>query len=231
MKVKYDLHVHSGLSPCAENDMTPCNIVGFAKLNGLDMVAVSDHNAIGNVQVCLEVGNAYGVTVVPAMELQTAEDIHVLCLFPTYESLKAFYDSVGFYDIKNRAEIFGEQNLYDTEDEIVGKEERLLLNASKLSCDGVKDLADSFGGIAIPAHVDREENGMVAVLGAVTEEFTAVELSTRATPEQVSEYSERFNVIIDSDAHTLDKISMGNVIDLEDLSAESLIKKLKNSPV
>lgn len=231
MKVKYDLHVHSGLSPCAENDMTPCNIVGFAKLNGLDMVAVSDHNAIGNVQVCLEVGNAYGVTVVPAMELQTAEDIHVLCLFPTYESLKAFYDSVGFYDIKNRAEIFGEQNLYDTEDEIVGKEERLLLNASKLSCDGVKDLADSFGGIAIPAHVDREENGMVAVLGAVTEEFTAVELSTRATPEQVSEYSERFNVIIDSDAHTLDKISMGNVIDLEDLSAESLIKKLKNRPV
>lgn len=231
MKVKYDLHVHSGLSPCAENDMTPCNIVGFAKLNGLDMVAVSDHNAIGNVQVCLEVGNAYGVTVVPAMELQTAEDIHVLCLFPTYESLKAFYDSVGFYDIKNRAEIFGEQNLYDTEDEIVGKEERLLLNASKLSCDGVKDLADSFGGIAIPAHVDREENGMVAVLGAVTEEFTAVELSTRATPEQVSEYSERFNVIIDSDAHTLNKISMGNVIDLEDLSAESLIKKLKNRPV
>lgn len=231
MKVKYDLHVHSGLSPCAENDMTPCNIVGFAKFNGLDMVAVSDHNAIGNVQVCLEVGNAYGVTVVPAMELQTAEDIHVLCLFPTYESLKAFYDSVGFYDIKNRAEIFGEQNLYDTEDEIVGKEERLLLNASKLSCDGVKDLADSFGGIAIPAHVDREENGMVAVLGAVTEEFTAVELSTRATPEQVSEYSERFNVIIDSDAHTLDKISMGNVIDLEDLSAESLIKKLKNRPV
>ncbi len=231
MKVKYDLHVHSGLSPCAENDMTPCNIVGFSKLNGLDMVAVSDHNAIGNVQVCLEVGNAYGVTVVPAMELQTAEDIHVLCLFPTYESLKAFYDSVGFYDIKNRAEIFGEQNLYDTEDEIVGKEERLLLNASKLSCDGVKDLADSFGGIAIPAHVDREENGMVAVLGAVTEEFTAVELSTRATPEQVSEYSERFNVIIDSDAHTLDKISMGNVIDLEDLSAESLIKKLKNRPV
>lgn len=227
MLVSYDLHVHSGLSPCAEKDMTPCNIVGFAKLNGLDMVAISDHNAIGNVQVAIEVGKAYGVTVVPAMELQTAEDIHVLCLFKTYEDLKAFYDSVGFYDIKNRPEIFGNQYLYDCEDEIVGEEERLLLNASKITCDDIKTVADGFGGIAIPAHVDREENGMVAVLGTVTEEFTAVELSTRATAEQIKKYSKAFNVIVDSDAHTLDKISSGNVIELPENSAEALIIRLK----
>ncbi len=227
MLLKYDLHVHSGLSPCAENDMTPCNIVGFAKLNGLDMVAISDHNAIGNVKVAIEVGKAYGVTVVPAMELQTAEDIHVLCLFPSYEALKVFYDFVGFYDIKNRPEIFGNQYLYDCDDEIVGEEERLLLNASKISCDDIKEIVDGFGGIAIPAHVDREENGMVAVLGTVTEEFTAVELSTRATSEQILEYSKVFNVIVDSDAHTLDKISSGRLIDLPENSASALITHLK----
>ena len=47
MKVRYDFHIHSGLSPCADKDMTPCNIVGFAAVSGLDMVAIADHNAIG----------------------------------------------------------------------------------------------------------------------------------------------------------------------------------------
>lgn len=90
MKIKYDLHVHSALSPCADDDMTPATIVGYAKLSGLDAVAVSDHNAIGNVAVALAAGEAYGVCVVPAMELQTAEDIHVLCLFDTLAHLTAF---------------------------------------------------------------------------------------------------------------------------------------------
>ena len=81
MKIKYDLHVHSALSPCADNDMTPVNVVAYAKLNGLDMVAISDHNAIGNVEVALKAGEAFGITVVPAIEVQTLEDIHILCLF------------------------------------------------------------------------------------------------------------------------------------------------------
>lgn len=227
MKVTYDLHVHSGLSPCAEKDMTPCNIVGFAKLNGLDMVAVSDHNSILNVKTALKAGEFYGITVVPAMELQTAEDVHVLCLFPTFETLEAFYGSIEFYEIENRPDIFGHQFVYNEEDEITGEEKRLLLNGSMVSCSEVYALADSFGGIAIPAHVDREENGMVAVLGAVTEEFTAVELSLKATEEQIAFYKRNYKVIIDSDAHTLEEMSSGNTLELPEISAEALIKYLK----
>ena len=85
MKIKYDFHIHSALSPCADNDMTPVNIVAYAKFNGLDMIAVADHNAIENVETAIAAGKAYGVTVVPAVEVQTAEDIHVLCLFKTFE--------------------------------------------------------------------------------------------------------------------------------------------------
>ena len=90
MKIKYDFHIHSALSPCADNDMTPVNIVAYAKFNGLDMIAVADHNAIENVETAIAAGKAYGVTVVPAVEVQTAEDIHVLCLFKTFEQLKNF---------------------------------------------------------------------------------------------------------------------------------------------
>lgn len=227
MKVTYDLHVHSGLSPCAEKDMTPCTIVGFAKLNGLDMVAISDHNSILNVKTALKAGEFYGVTIVPAMELQTSEDVHILCLFSSYEDLEGFYSAVEFYEIENRPDIFGHQYVYDEEDEIVGEEKRLLLNGSKISCSDVRSLAESFSGVAVPAHVDREENGMVAVLGAVTEEFTAVELSSKATEEQIEFYRKNYKVIIDSDAHTLEAMSSGRVIDLPEISANALVEYLK----
>lgn len=219
--------MHSGLSPCAEDDMTPCNIVGFAKLNGLSMIAISDHNAIGNCKVAIEVGKAYGVTVVPATELQTSEDVHVLCLFKTYDDLERFYESVEFYHVKNKPSIFGNQYLFDSDDNVIGEEERLLLNGSSVSCADVKRLADSFGGVAVPAHVDREENGMVAVLGTVTNEFTAVELSTRADEKERERYSKNFKVIVDSDAHTLSAISSGNDIDLPENTADALINYLK----
>ena len=80
MKFLYDLHIHSALSPCADNENTPVNIVARASAEGLEIIAVSDHNAIGNVPAAIEVGEALDVLVVPAVELQTAEDIHLLCL-------------------------------------------------------------------------------------------------------------------------------------------------------
>ena len=42
MALTYDLHIHSCLSPCGDEDMTPGNIVGMAALKGLDVIAVTD---------------------------------------------------------------------------------------------------------------------------------------------------------------------------------------------
>ena len=55
MKVYYDLHIHSALSPCAEVEMTPNNIVNMSLLKGLDMIAVTDHNSCGNIRAVMEV--------------------------------------------------------------------------------------------------------------------------------------------------------------------------------
>lgn len=227
MKVKYDFHIHSGLSPCADDNMTPCNIVGFALINGIDMIAVSDHNAIGNVKVAMEVGDYYGVTVVPAMELQTSEDIHILCLFEDFCSLENFYNHIQFFDMDNKPEVFGNQYLFNSDDEVIGTERRLLLNGSLVSSADVKELVESFGGVAIPAHVDRDANGMIAILGAVTEEFTVVELSTRATCEQIEFFSKNRKVLVDSDAHTLDAISNGHYIELNERSCKGLLDYLR----
>ena len=85
MKVYYDLHIHSALSPCGDDDMTPNNIVNMAKLSGLDIIAVTDHNSVGNCASALAVGKEVGLTVLCGMELETSEEVHMLSLFPSIE--------------------------------------------------------------------------------------------------------------------------------------------------
>lgn len=227
MRIKYDLHIHSALSPCADDNMTPSNIVGFAKLQGLDAVAIADHNAIANVKVAMDVGDAFDVVVVPAMELQTAEDIHILCLFEKFEDLQSFYNSINFADIQNRAEIFGEQLILDEDDNILGQEQRMLLVASGVSVEEVVSLAKQHNGIAVAAHIDREENGMVAILGTVTEDFSVVEISATAT-KQIQCYTTGRKVITNSDAHTLEDIGVADgELEVTERSAKGILQALR----
>lgn len=227
MRIKYDLHIHSALSPCADDNMTPSNIVGFAKLQGLDAVAIADHNAIANVKVAMDVGDAFDVVVVPAMELQTAEDIHILCLFEKFEDLQSFYNSIHFADIQNRAEIFGEQLILDEDDNILGKEQRMLLVASGISVEEVVSLAKQHNGIAVAAHIDREENGMVAILGTVTEDFSVVEVSATAN-QQIQCYTTGRKVITNSDAHTLENIGVADgELEVVERSAKGILQALR----
>ena len=158
MKLRYDLHLHSCLSPCGDTDMTPNNIVGMAKLLGYDIIALTDHNSCLNTPAAVKVGQRLGVTVVPGMELCTREEAHVVCLFPTVEAALAFGERVREKspEILNRPEIFGEQLVLDEEDQVIGKEEKLLIAAADIGIYEVLPLARSYGGTAFPAHVDKD---------------------------------------------------------------------------
>ena len=122
--IYYDFHIHSALSPCGDKDMTPNNIVNMAAIIGLDAIAISDHNSVGNVRAAMKVGEQVGVKVLAGMEVETAEEIHVLTLYETMEAAeevaKRVYDALP--DIKNRPEIFGNQYYMDENDNIVGEE-------------------------------------------------------------------------------------------------------------
>ena len=227
MKIKYNFHIHSCLSPCADDDMTPVNIVAFAKLNGIDAIAVADHNAIENVQVAMAAGEAFGVVVVPAIEVQTNEDIHVLCMFESFDDLAAFRNSLELNVVKNRPEVFGNQLIVNEDDEVVGTlPDLLLINMFIDSCD-IHKKAQEYGGIAIPAHIDREGNGMLAILGVVPDEFAVVELSYKAGDAIRDEYAEDHLVITDSDAHTLADIGEGKEMEVDELSVSGILNKLK----
>ena len=209
-----DLHIHSCLSPCGDQEMTPGNIAGVAKLNGLDVAALTDHNSCGNCASFFAACEQYGVVPVAGMELTTSEDVHLLCLFRKLSDATAFQEAVEDrrIRIRNKPEIFGRQLLIDQNDEPCGEEEFLLINATTLPLEEAAHICGEFRGIAIPAHIDRESNGMLSTLGGVPEEpdFPTVEIRdaeqlTELTREHIILLKKRF--IVSSDAHRLWEIA------------------------
>ena len=208
----YDLHIHSCLSPCADNDSTPNSIAGIAALSGLGLVALTDHNTCKNCPAFFEACERYGVIPIAGMELTTSEDIHVVFLFERLDDALRFDAEVGKARtlIKNRPEIFGDQPITDSEDNVLGYEEYLLSNATSISIEDAPALASSFGGVAYPAHIDRDSNGIIAILGTFpkTPHFTAFEIRD---PTSLGDYSARYGlhgkkVVVSSDAHALECI-------------------------
>jgi len=65
----YDLHIHSCLSPCGDDDMTPNNIAGMAALKGLNIVALTDHNSTKNCPAFFEACKKQGIIPIAGMEL------------------------------------------------------------------------------------------------------------------------------------------------------------------
>ena len=220
MKCFYDLHIHTALSPCGDADMTPNNVVNMSLLKGLDMIAISDHNSVGNVRAAMKVAEGTDLVVVPGMEVESEEEVHVLCLFP--DIVKAHMGPV-----LNRPEIFGEQQYMNEEDEVVGTEEKLLVTATTLDFEKIKKYADEVGGVAVPAHVDRKSYSVLSNLGILPDiGFETIEVSKRSEAESYAYLRKR--IIQNSDAHYLEDIAEPeNWIDLPEKSAKALVFYLK----
>ena len=190
--------------------MTPNNIAGMAALAGLQIVALTDHNSARNCPAFFEAAKKQGIIPVAGMELTTAEDIHLVCLFEELKDALRFNDAVDSYRIriKNRTDIFGEQILMNGEDEPIGVEEDLLSNATTLTIEQAPALVEEYHGICYPAHIDREANGVIATLGTFPQSppFSLAELHDGARKE---EYRGRYptlsdvGILVGSDAHYL----------------------------
>lgn len=230
-----DFHIHSCLSPCGDDDMTPNNIVNMALLNGLDVIALTDHNTCGNCRAVINVGAENGLIVIPGMELTTSEEIHVTVIFPSIEKAEAFGEYVAAKRMKidNRPDIYGNQYFVNEDDEVVGVENDLLILATEIGLYDVVSLADEFGGLATLAHIDRHSNGVLGVLGDIDRDmgFTRAEITPKATVEN---YEQRFpflSFVKSSDAHDLVTIAEAwncSVINVKERSAEAVFEHLKN---
>ena len=143
-----DFHIHSVLSPCADALMTPANIVNMARLQGLDVIAVTDHQSCGNCAATMDTAKKLGgPLVIPGLEAESAEEIHLICLFPDLDAVQKMTDLIRLHlpPIANRPDIFGDQIYYDADDQPRGTEEILLMQACGLSVDEIADHAVALG--------------------------------------------------------------------------------------
>ncbi len=235
MRFAYDLHIHSALSPCADDDMTPNNIVNMALLNELDIISVTDHNTIKNVLAVSEVAKEAGLLFVPGIEVETSEEVHVVCLFENFNSLNDFYKTFEsmFPFIENKPDIFGRQLIMNRCDEIISEENRLLLTASEMDFYGLAKTVKEHGGAFIPAHVDRNSYSVISNLGMIPDDLNIkyIEFS-RFYDNSIISNVQKYNALYSSDAHRLGEITQAKrFLELPDKSTKSLISLLNGTSI
>ncbi|MBR5098473.1 MAG: PHP domain-containing protein [Spirochaetales bacterium] len=203
-----DLHIHSCLSPCANDDMTPANICGMAVVKGLQMIAVTDHNSARNLPAVKACCDAYGLLHIPGMEITTREEVHLLGYFETVEQALDFSEFLRPHmpPKKNKPQFFGNQFVMDEDDNIIAEEDELLIGASDLRLSELVKIIRERGGVPVPAHINRGSNGLLINLGFMPEEleFTAVEV-WRALPCPHTPQAGKV-ILHSSDAHQLGDI-------------------------
>ena len=206
-----DLHVHTVLSPCAEVEMIPPLLVQKALEKNIDLIAITDHNTSANVRAVQKAAQGTGLTVLPGMEVQSREDVHLLALFENVETLEKWQMEVdkALPNLPNNIDYFGEQFVVDETGEFIRSEPRLLITSISFSIDEIFERVHALGGLVIPAHVERTSYGLFPSLGLILDEWQvpALEISRRTTPEKIAvtfPATRKYPLIQSGDVHRLD---------------------------
>lgn len=231
-----ELHVHTVLSPCAEVEMIPPLIVQEALDRRIEILGITDHNASANVGAVIEAAQGTSLHVFPGMELQSHEEVHLLCLFDSLEQLAEMQAQVSktMPNLSNRPDYFGEQFVVDSTGEFLRREDTLLLTSSSLTIKQAIDLVRQLGGLLIPAHVNRQAFGLLPTLGFIPEELEqnhVMEISRHLSPEKaLVEFPQlKSRTLIQSgDAHRLNEFLGVNVFSMEKPTISELTLALSN---
>jgi len=208
-----DLHIHTVLSACAEVEMIPPLIVDEALTKGLDLIAITDHNATGNVAAVMEAAKGTGLTVLPGMEFQAQEEVDLICVFETLEQATAWQTTVTEHLLpkQNDPEHFGPQFVVDAEGDFVQEDMHFYQGPSQIPLAEAARRVRELSGLVIPAHIDRSTQGLLGVLGLWPPDLDtdAAEVSANLRPSQARErfrFLPDIPLITNSDAHWLDAI-------------------------
>ena len=224
-----DLHIHTVQSPCAGIEMIPPLIVETALARGVNLIAITDHNASGNVRAVMAAADGTGLTVLPGMELETSEEIHSLCLFDTLDQLLAWQKEVDALlpEMELDEEFYGSQLLVDPQGNFIKKDPRFRSMPAQMELQQACRRVNALGGLFIPAHITREANGLLSHLGTVPPDLETqiLELSPFSMPENaLRQYPElaNYRLIQGSDAHFLEAITSRITFDSNSASISDL---------
>jgi PHP family Zn ribbon phosphoesterase len=229
-KFRADLHIHTVLSPCADLEMTPRNIVARAYEAGLQIIGITDHNSTRNTEVVQQLGKEKGIVVLAGAEVTTREEVHCLAFFEETEDLKAFQ---GFLEenivhIPNPDGHFGYQPVVDTDENILEIIPYYLTAALKTGIDEISREVQKLNGIFIPAHVNRRMNGLFAQLGFLPPDlyFDALGITGKTISTDVrNQYKLKDSVTLvrNSDAHFPEQIGTSySIFEMENTSFDEI---------
>ena len=206
----YDLHIHSALSPCADDDMTPNNIVNMALIKNLQLIAITDHNSIGQIEAVSKVALEKGLSFVYGLEVQTIEEVHILCYFKDYYHAQLFYGALKgtLILMPNNEEYFGNQLFFDHLDEETGKEKNCLLTSSNWTLEELEHQVHLYHGAFVIAHAVDKQNSITTQLGFIPLKlkFDGIEVKNEEEKERclkANPWIEDTVWLFNSDAHQL----------------------------
>ena len=230
---KADLHIHTCLSPCAELDMSPREILTAAKKKEIDIIGICDHNSSENSLAVMNAARKMNISVFPGMEVTSQEEVHVLALFDEIENaLKLQRFVYKNLPGENDEKAFGMQVVVNEKEEVLGFNNKLLIGATTIPLEEVIRLIHSFSGIAIASHIDRESFSIIGQLGFIPDnlELDALEISPNTSfNEARKKYADHFPITCSSDAHYPDDIGKSfTSFLLEDSTLAEIKKALKN---
>ena len=211
-----DLHIHSCLSPCGDEEMRPRALVNHAMAKGLDMIAICDHNSAENTAAFINAGDERGLKVLPGIEVTSKEEIHLIALFDAQEDCMTLQNLI-YQNLpgENVEGVFGPQTVVNEKDETVGINRRMLIGATLLSFEQIISIIHSLRGVAIASHIDRQAFSLLGQLGFIPEgiPLDGLEISSRTSKQEAKNryHSYRhYSFVWSSDAHCLENV--GNSI-------------------
>ena len=234
-KIYYDFHVHTALSNCADDTHTPERIVKKAKENGLDAIAITDHNSADNVESCLYFAEKVGLTIVPGLEVTTKENIHVLTLFAHYKEAKAFSD----YLLQHREFVYDPQHLcghslvFHRDGTLAEDREYIPSAPTHFTFYELIQKARAFEAAIIPSHVERRETGACAILHGIRSDadIDGYEISKTASEADFQQYTELKQWIryYNSDSHRNLSLKLREkYLEAEENTAPSIIRAIRS---
>jgi hypothetical protein len=228
MTLRADLHIHTCLSPCASLDMSPRAVVHAAVAAGLDLIAVTDHNATHNCPTVERLAGQAGLACLYGAEVTTEEEAHVLCLFATAKEAREFgaFLAALLPAMPHDPERFGDQVYVDENDVILGEVSTSLLAACSISAETLLSEVHRRGGLFVPAHIDRPSWSLCSQLGFLPSyDYDAVEVTSPVAVGTAGGYT----AIVSSDAHELADIGRRTVdIRVKSIGIESVGEALRN---
>lgn len=199
-------------------------------LNGLDLIAITDHNSTKQLKIINELKDSYDFIVIPGVEVSVKEGFDVLCYFRTFE------DAISFNEFLE-PRLSGKWGNYTKEDQAITDiydttlmEYETPLTETNITYKELVKAVYDYDGAIVLAHINRPSCTPLSVYDLKELEFDGIEIQPYKKDEYLEEhqYLKEYTIFSNSDSHTLlTLLEKDQEIELEEKSIEAFFKYLK----